>query len=151
MSKNRRETNTQACLGTQRRTYETTHTRTHRSSHAQTQAQIYTPIHIHPCAHAHRAPYQHSPVHTPPWAGRGAFPGDLTEWAVKLYQLCFKADLAPVSLVICSRISAHGGAGPGLRSGPLTFSQEVPLSPPLHPHHSPALWLWLIPLTSITC
>lgn len=144
----------------QRWTYETIHTRTHRSSHTRMYPQIYIPMHIHPCTHAHtyRVPYQHCvlalhpPVHTPPWARRGAFPGDLTEWAVKLYQLCFKADLAPVSLVICSRISAHRGAGPGLRSGPLTFSQEVPLSlPHHHHHHSPALWLWLIPLTSITC
>lgn len=43
------------------------------------------------------------------------------------HQLFFK-----VSLVICSWISAHNGTVPGLRAGPLTFSQEVPPGPP-HP------------------
>lgn len=118
--------------------------------------------HIHTCVeaqcHTHRyahTKHAHAPLHTcpPPQspslalcsgpahplhtasrvAGRGAFPGDLTERGGKLHQLFFKADLAPVSLVICSRISAHRGAGPSLRSGPLTFSQEVSLSAPSTP------------------
>lgn len=101
-------------------------------THTQIHPQIYVHMHTHP-----RTPTQHPlpalrsrpapPLSSPPQAGRGAFPGPLTVAVPKL--------IWPVSLVICSQISAHRGAGPGLRSGPLTFSQEVPLSarPPPQP------------------
>ena len=109
-----------------------THTHTHTDTltyRTHTHTLAYVPTYTEPLTSTPLCPAP--PLHTPPRAGRGAFPGDLTEWGGRLHQLFFKADLAPVSLVICSRISAHRGAGPCLRSGPLAFSQEVPLSAPL--------------------
>ena len=144
---NRHERDTQMCSHTQRWVYQTTHTHTH-PTHTQIHPQIYIHMHTHP-----RTPTQHPlpalrsrpapPLSSPPQAGRGAFPGPLTVAVPKL--------IWPVSLVICSQISAHRGAGPGLRSGPLTFSQEVPLSAPPHPNQQLHTQLWAFPLTSITC
>lgn len=139
MNKNRHELDTQMCLCTQR----WTHTHTHASAHIQTHSQIYIYMHTHLCthAHAHRTPYQHSDLvlcpllYTPPQAGEELF--QVTVTTPPLSGQWNSNSAASLVIVICSRISAHRGAGSGWRSGPLTFSQEVPLSAPPPPPPPP--------------